>query len=547
MAKAIKFNSDARNSMLKGIDELANTVKVTLGPKGRNVVLDKGYGSPLITNDGVSIAKEIEFDDSFMNMGAKLIYEVANNTNDVAGDGTTTATLLAQSMIHSGLSEVERGANPMLMREGIDEAAKVVSEKLLKHSHKVESSNEIANVATISSGSKEIGDIIAKAMETVGKDGVINVDESRGFETSLEVTKGIKYDKGYISPYMVGELDKTSITMEDTAILVTNQKISSIQDILPLLEEVVKVRKPLFIICEDMDQEAVNTIVINKLRGTFNVVATKAPGFGDSLNETLSDISLIVGAKFIDKNLNMALKDVKMDDLGEAKKIIVEKDSTTIIDGIGKKEDINARIDEIKAIALKEKSKYRKELEKNFIGISRKEELQKRAAKLANGVALIKVGATTESELKEKKLRIEDALNATKAAVLEGIVTGGGSALAEIYKEVKPILKSDITDVQRGMNVVIDSLTAPLYQIAENSGFSGKNIVEEQLQKESGVGFDAKTGVWTDMYKSGIVDPTKVTRSAILNAASIAGLFLTTEAAVGSLKEKEAKTNQEMY
>ena len=507
MAKVIKFNSDARNSMLKGIDELANTVKVTLGPKGRNVVLDKGYGSPLITNDGVSIAKEIEFDDSFMNMGAKLIYEVANNTNDVAGDGTTTATLLAQSMIHSGLSEVERGANPMLMREGIDEAAKVVSEKLLEHSHKVESSNEIANVATISSGSKEIGDIIAKAMETVGKDGVINVDESRGFETSLEVTKGIKYDKGYISPYMVGEL----------------------------LEEVVKARKPLFIICEDMDQEAVNTIVINKLRGTFNVVATKAPGFGDSLNETLSDISLIVGAKFIDKNLNMALKDVKMDDLGEAKKIIVEKDSTTIIDGIGKKEDINARIDEIKAIALKEKSKYRKE------------ELQKRAAKLANGVALIKVGATTESELKEKKLRIEDALNATKAAVLEGIVTGGGSALTEIYKEVKPILKSDITDVQRGMNVVIDSLTAPLYQIAENSGFSGKNIVEEQLQKESGVGFDAKTGVWTDMYKSGIVDPTKVTRSAILNAASIAGLFLTTEAAVGSLKEKEAKTNQEMY
>jgi len=361
MAKIIKFNSDARNSMLKGIDELANTVKVTLGPKGRNVVLDKGYGSPLITNDGVSIAKEIEFDDSFMNMGAKLIYEVANNTNDVAGDGTTTATLLAQSMIHNGLSEVERGANPMLMREGIDEAAKVVSEKLLKNSHKVESSNEIANVATISSGSKEIGDIIAKAMETVGKDGVINVDESRGFETSLEVTKGIKYDKGYISPYMVGELDKTSITMEDTAILVTNQKISSIQDILPLLEEVVKARKPLFIICEDMDQEAVNTIVINKLRGTFNVVATKAPGFGDSLNETLSDISLIVGAKFIDKNLNMALKDVKMDDLGEAKKIIVEKDSTTIIDGIGKKEDINARIDEIKAIALKEKSKYRKD------------------------------------------------------------------------------------------------------------------------------------------------------------------------------------------
>lgn len=531
MAKMIKFGRDAKDKMLAGVDELANTVKVTLGPKGRNVVLDKGYGSPLITNDGVSIAKEIEFDDSFMNMGAKLIYEVANNTNDTAGDGTTTATLLAQEMIHNGLNEVDRGANPVLMREGIDEASKLVSKKLLEHSHKVETTKEIANVATISSGSKEIGDIIAKAMEIVGRDGVINVDESKGFETSLDVAKGLKYDKGYISPYMVGEIDKTSITMENTSVLVTNHKITSIQDILPLLEEVVKSRKPLFIICEDMDQEAVNTIVLNKLRGTFNVVATKAPGFGDNQTESLSDIALIVGAKFIDKNLNMDLKDVTFDDLGEAKKIVIDKDSTTIIDGVGSKEDLDARIAELRDKMNAETSKYKHD------------EIAKRLAKLSNGVALIKVGATTESELKEKKLRIEDALNATKAAVSEGIVSGGGAALAEIYKEIKPMLKSDVVDVQRGYNVVLDSLTAPLAQIAENSGFSGKNIVEEQLNQKAGYGFDAKCGKWCDMLTSGIVDPTKVTRSAVLNAASIAGLFLTTEAAVGNIKDNSNKAN----
>lgn len=533
MAKTIKFSNDAKNSMLKGIDELANTVKVTLGPKGRNVVLDKGYGSPLITNDGVSIAKEIEFEDPYMNMGAKLIYEVANNTNDVAGDGTTTATLLAQAMIHNGLNEVERGANPVLMREGIDQASKLVSSKLLEHSHKVASTQEIANVATISSGSKEIGELIAQAMDTVGKDGVINVDESKGFETSLEVTKGMKYDKGYISPYMVGDADKTDITMENASVLVTNQKINSLQDILPVLESIVKTRKPLFIICEDMDIDAINAIVLNKLRGTFNVVVTKAPGFGDNQNESLSDIALLVGAKFIDKGLNMELKDITPDDLGEAKKIIVEKDSTTIIDGAGNKDDLKKRIDDLTALMNNETSKYKHD------------EIAKRLAKLSNGVALIKVGATTESELKEKKLRIEDALNATKAAVSEGIVSGGGAALLEIYKEIKPELKSDSTDIQRGMNVVLDSLQAPLAQIAENSGFSGKNIVEEQLQKNSGFGFDAKTGKWVDMLKAGIVDPTKVTRSAILNASSIAGLFLTTEAAVGIVKENEKKP--EMY
>ena len=535
MAKSIKFNKDARSAMLRGIDELANTVSVTLGPKGRNVVLDKGYGSPLITNDGVSIAKEIEFEDPFMNMGAKLIYEVANNTNDVAGDGTTTATLLAQDMIHKGLVEVERGANPVLMREGIEKAAKVVSDKLLAKSHKVDSTADIANVATISSSSKEVGDIIAKAMDTVGKDGVINVDESRGFETSLEVTQGLKYDKGYISPYMVGDLDKTSITMEDTFVLVTNHKISNIQDILPLLEQIVKAHKPLFIICDDMDQEVTNTIVLNKIRGTFNVVVTKAPGFGDSLTENLSDIALICKANFIDKGLNQELKDVTIDDLGLAKKIIVEKDSTTIIDGAGEKADIDLRIADLKEKINNENNKYKKE------------ELQKRLAKLANGVALIKVGATTESELKEKKLRIEDALNATKAAVQEGIVTGGGSSLLAIYKEIKPTLKSDVTDIQRGINVVLDSLQAPLYQIAENSGYSGKDIVEMQLSQKENYGFDAKTGEWVDMFKAGIVDPTKVTRSAILNASSIAGLFLTTEAAVGIKKEVNKENPQAEY
>ncbi len=527
MAKEVRFGRDAKKAMLEGIDTLANTVSITLGPKGRNVVLDKGYGSPLITNDGVSIAKEIEFKDPFMNMGAKLIYEVANNTNDVAGDGTTTATLLAQKMIHNGLNEVDRGANPQLMREGIEEASKLVAQKLLEQSKKIETSADIANVATISSGSKEIGDIIAKAMDIVGKDGVINVDESRGFETSLEVTQGLKYDKGYVSPYMVGDLDKTSITMEDVLVLVTNHKISNIQDILPLLEQIVKAHKPLFIVSDDMDQEVINTIVVNKLRGTFNVVATKAPGFGDNMVENLSDIALICGAKFIDKGLNLELKDVTIDDLGQAKKIIVEKDSTTIIDGYGSKEEIEARMHDIEIKIQDETSKYKKE------------ELQKRLAKLANGVALIKVGATTESELKEKKLRIEDALNATKAAVSEGIVTGGGSALISIYKDIKGKLKSNVVDVQRGMNVVLDSLSAPLYQIAENSGFSGKDIIETQLRQKPGVGFDAKTGKWVNMYECGIVDPTKVTRSAILNAASIASLFLTTEAAVGEIKEPE--------
>lgn len=537
MAKEIKFGHDAKDAMLQGIDALADTVKVTLGPKGRNVVLDKGYGSPLITNDGVSIAKEIEFEDPFMNMGAKLIYEVANNTNDVAGDGTTTATVLAQSMIHHGLSAVEKGANPVLMREGIEVASKLVSDKLLDHSHKVETNAEIASVATISSGSKEIGDIIAKAMDLVGKDGVINVDESKGFETSLEVAQGMKYDKGYISPYMLTDLEKTSITMENPLILITNHKISSIQDILPILEQIVQNHKPLFIIADDIEQEVISTLILNKMRGTFNVVATKAPGFGDNQRQTLSDIALLTGAHFIDKDCNMELKDITLDLLGTAAKIVIEKDATTIIGGAGDKQAIAAHIEMLREKLASIKAKYEHE------------EAAKRLAKLSNGVAVIKVGATTETELKEKKLRIEDALNATKAAVSEGIVIGGGASLVNIYKEIKDDLKSDVVDIQRGMNVVLDALSEPLYQIAENSGFSGKNIVEAQLSAQKNYGFDAKAGVWVDMFQAGIVDPTKVTRSAILNAASIAGLFLTTEAAVGSLKEKQSTpaANPMMY
>ena len=531
MAKIIKFSNEAREKMLEGIDTLADTVKVTLGPKGRNVVLDKGYGSPLITNDGVSIAKEISFDDPFQNMGAKLIYEVANNTSDVAGDGTTTATVLAQDMIHNGLNEVSKGANPVLMREGIDIAAKRVANELLSLSDMIETNEDIASVATISSGSKEIGDIIADAMKVVGKNGVINVDESKGFETSLEVTQGLKYNKGYISPYMVSDEDSKSITMDDPLILVTNHKISTIQEILPLLEEVVKNHKPLFIIADDIDQEVVSTLIINKLRGTFNVVATKAPGFGDQQTDELKDIALVCGAKFFDKNIiDNKLEEAKLDDLGSASKVIVEKDSTTIIDGKGDKDTLNSHIESLKELASKETSKYKKD------------QMNERIAKLSNGVALIKVGATTESELKERKLRIEDALNATKAAIAEGIVDGGGAALIEVYKKVKGDLTSDIVDVKRGINVVLASLQRPLFQIAENSGFSGKDIVEEQLNQKQGFGFDAKNGKFLSMKDAGIVDPTKVTRSAILNAASIAGLFLTTEAAVGEVKEPKKDT-----
>ncbi len=527
MAKIVKYSKDARESVLKGVDTLADAVKVTLGPKGRNVILDKGYGAPIIVNDGVTIAKDIELEDTFENMGAKMICEVANHTNDSAGDGTTTATLLAQSMIHSGLDAVEKGANPVLLREGIDKAAKEVADKLLSNARKIDSSSEIANVAAISSGSEEIGKIVSQAMDKVGKNGVINVDESKGFDTSLEVTEGLKYDKGYISPYMVTDREKMTVEMENPLILVTDQKISTIQEVLPLLEQIVQANKPLLIIADDIENEVVSTLIVNKLRGTFNVVATKAPGFGDNQKASLQDIAILTGSTFVSKDLGMQIKDMTMKDLGSAKKVVVEKDATTIIDGTGSKKAFKERIVEIQNSIDRTTSDYDK---KN---------LQERLAKLTNGVAVIKVGATTESELKERKLRIEDALNATKAALAEGIVTGGGCALMSIYKELKDKIKSSDADTQKGIAIVFDALKKPLFQIAENAGHDGKSIVEKQLEQKTNFGFNAKTGEWVDMYKTGIVDPCKVTRSALLNAASIAGLMITTEAAVGTIKEPE--------
>lgn len=527
MAKEVKYSKDARDSVLKGVDTLANAVKVTLGPKGRNVVLDKGYGAPVIVNDGVSIAKEIELEDTFENMGAKLIYEVANNTNDTAGDGTTTATLLAQSIVHKGLEAVEKGANPVFLKEGIDIASKKVAEVLLSKAKKINSASDIANVASISSGSKEIGEIISNAMEKVGKNGIINVDESKGFDTSLEVTEGLKYDKGYISPYMVSDREKMSIEMENPLILVTDQKISTIQDVLGILEQIVQQNKGLLIIADDIENEVTSTLIVNKLRGTFNVVATKAPGFGDNQKDQLNDIATLTGATMISKDLGMQLKDIQMSDLGTCKKVIVEKDATTLIEGAGSKKAFKERIKELEAAVESTTSDYDKK------------RLQERIAKLSNGVAVIKVGATSETELKDKKLRIEDALNATKAAIEEGIVIGGGAALLSIANELKDELKDETSDVQKGINIVLDSLSAPLYQIAVNAGYDGDETVKKQLAQKANYGFNAKTGEWVDMYKNGIVDPCKVTRSALLNAASVSGLLITTEAAVGIIKEKE--------
>lgn len=536
MSKQIKFSKDARSAMLEGVNTLCDAVKITLGPKGRNVVLDKGYGSPLITNDGVTIAKEIELEDRFQDMGAKLVYEVANKTNDDAGDGTTTAAVLAQSMISKGITNIEKGANPVLMREGIEYASKEISKKLLEKSRKIETNADIASVATISSGSTEIGEIIAEAMDKVGREGVISVDESKGFDTYLEVVEGMQYDKGYISPYMVSDREKMEVTMENALILVTDQKVSTVKEILPVLEQVVQENKPLLIIADDLENEVVSTLIVNKLRGTFNVVATKAPGFGDNQKEILNDIAIMTGAKFYAKDLNMELKDLTYDDLGSAKKVTVAKDNTTIIGGNGKAEALKARIEEI-----------RNRIDSSTGDYDRKR-YSERLAKLTSGVAVVKVGATTESEMKEKKLRIEDALNATKAAVDEGIVIGGGAVLVEIYNELKPVLKSEVTDVQKGINVVMESLTVPVYQIAENAGYAASEIVDQQKAAKPNFGFNAKTGEWVDMYKAGIVDPTKVTRSAVLNSASISALFITTEVAVANVKEdKEPQMPQGMY
>lgn len=526
MSKEIRFSSDARQSMLKGVNTLADAVSVTLGPKGRNVVLEKSYGSPLITNDGVSIAKEIELEDHFENMGAKLVYEVANNTNDIAGDGTTTATILARDMIVNGMKQVEKGANPVLMREGIERASKAVAEVLLKNSHKVETSRDIASVATISSSNSHIGELIAQAMDKVGRDGIINVDESNSFDDELEVNEGMQYDKGYVSPYFVSDTDKMEVEMDNPLILVTNQKITNLQEILPLLEQVLKTNKPLLLIAEDYENEAISSLVLNKLRGAFNVVATKAPGFGDKQKEMLEDIAVLTGAKFYNKDLNMKLSDLTIEDLGTIKKVIVKKDNTTLI-GHSSSEAVNARVEELKTQLANTKSDYEKKTLKERIG------------KLSNGVATIKVGATTEAELKEKKLRIEDALNATKAAVDEGIVVGGGAALVEAYKELKNQVRDTNVDIQKGINVVMNSLFAPLTQIAINAGYDEEEIVSIQKTAEKDFGFDAKTGDWVNMFETGIIDPTKVTRSALLNAASISALFLTTEAGVAELPKKE--------
>ena len=527
MAKIVRYGKDARTRMVKGVDVLADTVKITLGPKGRNVVLDKGYGSPLITNDGVTIAKEIELEDNFMNMGAKLVYEVANKTNDIAGDGTTTATVLAQAMIHKGIDYVNKGSNPVFLREGIERAGKAVADYLLANTKPIDTSKDIASVATISSSSEEIGNEIAKAMEKVGKNGVITVDESKGFETELDVVKGLQYDKGYISPYMVTDRDKMVAELEDAYVLVTDQKINNIQDVLPVLQAVVEEHKPLLIIADDLDNDVTSTLIVNKLRGTFNVVATKAPEFGDNQKNILDDIAILTGAKFYSKDLNMELKNLTIEDLGKAKKITITKDNTTIVDGYGSKEAIDERINELNAQAFNTKSDYDKK------------KYQERAAKLSGGVAVIKVGATTESELKEKKLRIEDALNATKAAVSEGIVIGGGAALMKAQKALRNTLKDSNQDIARGISVVLDSLSAPLYQIAENAGYNGDAIVAKQTHQKDSVGFDAKHGTWANLLDAGIVDPTKVTRTAILNASSISALFITTEAGVSEIKKED--------
>ena len=525
MAKQIKLGKEAREAMVKGVDTLANTVKVTLGPKGRNVALDKGYGSPEICEDGVSIAREIELKDATENMGAKLVYEVANKTNEKAGDGTTTATVLAQAIIHKGIDAVDAGANPVFIRNGIEKAGKAVANELLSISKPVQTNEDIEAIASISAHDEEIGKLIAEAMAKVGKNGVITVDESKTSENELVISQGMEYDKGYISPYMVTDNEHMIAELEDAYVLVTDMKINNINDIVPMLQSVVDAHKPLLIIADDLDSDVTSTLIVNKLRGTFTVVATKAPEFGDAQKAALQDMAILTGAKFYSKDLGMQLKDVTIDDLGKAKRITVKKDSTTIVGGEGLKKDVEDRISELQAQCNVVSSEYDK---KN---------IAKRIAKLSNGVAVLKVGALTESELKDKKLRIEDALNATKAAVAEGVVVGGGAALAEVYMALKGALKDSNPDIQKGIDAVIDSLLAPLMQIAANAGYDPKEIADKQKEQEKNFGFDALHGNWVNMFDANIIDPTKVTRNAILNSSSISAMFVTTEAAVTEIKE----------
>ncbi|WP_374721781.1 chaperonin GroEL [Peribacillus tepidiphilus] len=524
MAKDIKFSEEARRSMLRGVDALANAVKVTLGPKGRNVVLEKKFGSPLITNDGVTIAKEIELEDPFENMGAKLVAEVASKTNDIAGDGTTTATVLAQAMIREGLKNVTAGANPMGIRKGIEKAVSVAVQELKAISKPVENKSAIAQVAAISAADEEVGQLIAEAMERVGNDGVITIEESKGFTTELDVVEGMQFDRGYASPYMVTDSEKMEAVLENPYILITDKKIGSIQEILPVLEQVVQQGKPLLIIAEDVEGEALATLVVNKLRGTFNAVAVKAPGFGDRRKAMLEDIAALTGGEVITEELGRDLKSATIASLGRAAKVVVTKENTTIVEGAGEKSAIDARINQIRV-----------QLEETTSEFDR-EKLQERLAKLAGGVAVIKVGAATETELKERKLRIEDALNSTRAAVEEGIVAGGGTALLNVYNKVAAIEAEG--DIATGINIVLRAMEEPVRQIAHNAGLEGSVIVERLKREEVGIGFNAATGEWVNMIEAGIVDPTKVTRSALQNAASVAAMFLTTEAVVADKPEE---------
>ncbi|WP_405155667.1 chaperonin GroEL [Paenibacillus sp. FSL K6-0108] len=523
MAKDIKFSEDARRSMLRGVDALANAVKVTLGPKGRNVVLEKKFGSPLITNDGVTIAKEIELEDAFENMGAQLVKEVATKTNDVAGDGTTTATVLAQALITEGLKNVTAGASPIGIRKGIDKAVKAAVAELQAISKPVEGKQSIAQVAAISAADEEVGELIAEAMEKVGKDGVITVEESRGFATELEVVEGMQFDRGYISPYMITDTDKMEAVLDNPYILITDKKISSTQDILPLLEKIVQQGKPLVLIAEDIEGEALAMLVVNKLRGTFNAVAVKAPGFGDRRKAMLQDIAALTGGQVITEELGLDLKSAVVEQLGTARQIRVTKENTIIVDGAGNKSDIDARVSQIRTQLEETTSEFDKE------------KLQERLAKLSGGVAVIKVGAATETELKERKLRIEDALNATRAAVEEGIVSGGGTALLNVYQAVAGVALSG--DEQTGVNIVLKALESPIRTIAANAGEEGSVIVERLKKEQVGVGYNAATGEWVNMIEAGIVDPAKVTRSALQNAASVAAMFLTTEAVIADKPE----------
>ena len=526
MAKDIKFSSDARAAMVRGVDTLADTVKVTLGPKGRNVVLEKAFGSPLITNDGVTIAKEIELEDHFENMGAKLVSEVASKTNDIAGDGTTTATVLTQAIVREGLKNVTAGANPIGIRRGIEAAVAAAVEELKVIAQPVANKEAIAQVAAVSSRSEKVGEYISEAMERVGNDGVITIEESRGMETELEVVEGMQFDRGYLSQYMVTDNEKMVADLENPYILVTDKKISNIQDILPLLEEVLKTSRPLLIIADDVAGEALPTLVLNKIRGTFNVVAVKAPGFGDRRKAMLEDIAVLTGATVITEDLGLELKDATMESLGQASKVTVDKDSTVIVEGAGSAEAIANRVNLIKS-----------QLETTTSEFDR-EKLQERSAKLSGGVAVIKVGAATETALKEMKLRIEDALNATRAAVEEGIVAGGGTALVNVIAKVAEL---DLEgDDATGRNIVLRALEEPVRQIAYNAGYEGSVIIDKLKNSPVGTGFNAANGEWVDMVESGIIDPVKVTRSALQNAASVASLILTTEAVVADKPEQKA-------